>query len=38
MTIIMEISSTKKHKVVSGIDKQGNYNFDKLSVVSSVEY
>ena len=38
MTIIMEISCTKKHKVVSGIDKQGNYNFDKLSVVSSVEY
>ena len=36
MTIIMEISC--KHEVVSGIDKQGNYNFDKLSVVSSVEY
>ena len=36
MTIIMEISC--KHEVVRGIDKQGNYNFDKLSVVSSVEY
>ena len=36
--IIMEPSCTKKHKVVSGIDQQGNYNFDKSSVVSSVEY
>ena len=37
MTNIMEICN-KRHKVASGIDKQGNYNFNKLSVVSSVEY
>ena len=29
MPIIMEPSCTKKHKVVSGIDQQRNYNFDK---------